>query len=223
MGEARREQLALGGEEVDLDRPVFLRAEQLDLGLALADEAQRHRLHAARRARARQLPPQHGRERESHEIVERAARAVGVDERLVDVARMGESVAYRVARDLVERDALDVDALQRTFFAQHLFEVPRDRLAFAIGVGREDQALRALEAPPDLAESVALVAHLPLHREVLGGIDRAVLLDEIAHVPVARQHLVAAAEVLIDRLRFRRRFDDDDVHHGLRSSFSPMA
>src|SRR6185437_13971588 len=52
MGEAREEALARGGAELDLDRPVFARLERLDLGLALADEAERHGLHAARRLAA---------------------------------------------------------------------------------------------------------------------------------------------------------------------------
>ena len=89
------------------------RLEDLDLGLALADQAQRHRLHAAGRAAARQLAPQHRREGEAHQIVERAARQVGVDQRLVEVARMGDGVEHRLLGDGVEGDALDVDALQR--------------------------------------------------------------------------------------------------------------
>ena len=71
------------------ERPVFARDERLDLELAVADEAQRHRLHAAGRARAGELAPQDRRQREADEVVERAARQVGVDERLVDLARAG--------------------------------------------------------------------------------------------------------------------------------------
>ena len=66
-------------------RPVFARDEVLDFELAVADEAQRHRLHASGRARARQLAPQHRRQGEADEIVERAAGEIGVDQRLVDL------------------------------------------------------------------------------------------------------------------------------------------
>src|SRR6266849_5625355 len=59
MGEAGGEALARRGRELDLDGPVFARLEHLDLGFALADEAERHRLHPTRRATARQLAPQH--------------------------------------------------------------------------------------------------------------------------------------------------------------------
>src|SRR6266849_1198615 len=59
MGEAGGEALARRGRELDLDGPVFARLEHRDLGFALADEAERHRLHPTRRATARQLAPQH--------------------------------------------------------------------------------------------------------------------------------------------------------------------
>ena len=79
------------------DLPVFLADEALDLGLAVADQPQRHRLHAAGRARARQLAPQDRREREADEIVERAARQIGVDQRRVDLARIGHGVESRTS------------------------------------------------------------------------------------------------------------------------------
>jgi D-lyxose ketol-isomerase len=61
--------------------------EQLDLALAVDDQAQRHRLHAARRLGAGQLAPQHRRQGEADQIIERAAGAVGVDQILVELAR----------------------------------------------------------------------------------------------------------------------------------------
>ena len=81
--------------EVGDDRPVFARDEALDLGLAVADEPQRHRLHAAGRAGAGQLAPQHRRQREADEIVERAAGQIGVDQGRVDLARMLHRLVHR--------------------------------------------------------------------------------------------------------------------------------
>src|SRR3546814_4892282 len=63
------------------DGPVFLRAEGLDLALAVNDKTQRDRLHAACRFRAGQLAPQHRRQVESDQIIKRAAGAIGVDQR----------------------------------------------------------------------------------------------------------------------------------------------
>src|SRR5262245_61519471 len=65
VGQARGEMAAVRRGEVGLDRPVFARLERLDLVLALADNAQRHRLYAAGRAAARQLAPQHRRQGEA--------------------------------------------------------------------------------------------------------------------------------------------------------------
>src|SRR6185312_1727697 len=76
MRQACGEPVARGVRELDLDGPVFARVECLDLGFALADEAQRNGLDAAGGAAARQLAPQHRRQGESDEIIERAAREI---------------------------------------------------------------------------------------------------------------------------------------------------
>src|SRR5581483_10127126 len=78
MGEAGLQRLFLGRAEYGIDRPVFAAIEDLDLGLALADQTQRHRLNAPGRAAARQLAPQHRRKREAHQIVERAPGEIGI-------------------------------------------------------------------------------------------------------------------------------------------------
>jgi len=79
MRQPRGDDLARGGAEIGVDRPVFAGLERLDLGLALADQAQRDRLHPPRRARAGQLAPQHRRQGEADQVVERPARQVGLD------------------------------------------------------------------------------------------------------------------------------------------------
>src|SRR5262249_48874218 len=134
MGEARLEGLARGGAELRLDGPVFPRLEGLDLGLALADETQRHRLDAAGRAAARQLAPEHGRQGEADQVVEGAAGEIGLDQLAVQLARTAEGVEDGVLRHLVEDDALDVDAFQGPAALQLLAHMPGDRLALAVGV-----------------------------------------------------------------------------------------
>ena len=105
--QARLEGLAARRRQRRDQRPVFARDEFLDLELAVADEPQRHRLHAAGRARARQLAPQHRREREADQIVERAAGEIGVDQRAVDLARMLHRLEHRLLGDGVEHHPLD--------------------------------------------------------------------------------------------------------------------
>ncbi len=78
----------VAGLERGLDRPIFLRLEGFDLELTVADQPQRNRLHAARRARARQLAPQHRRQGEADEIIERAPGEIGIDQLLVDCTRV---------------------------------------------------------------------------------------------------------------------------------------
>ena len=158
------------------DRPIFAGDEFLDLELAVADDAQRDRLDAAGRARARQLAPQHRREVEADEIIERAAGAIGVDQRLVDLARMAHRILHRLLGDGVEDDAIDALVLEQLLALQDLVDVPGDRLALAVGVGREDDAVGALDGAADVAQPLGrLGVDLPAHGEIVVGIDRAVL------------------------------------------------
>ena len=105
--EAGGELLALAGRHHGVDGPVLVGPEGLDLGLAVADEAQRDGLHAAGRAGARQLAPQHRRQREADEIVERPAGQIGRDQRAVDLAGLAQRGEDRLLGDGVEGDALD--------------------------------------------------------------------------------------------------------------------
>ena len=62
MRQPRDEVAPVGLAQFCLNRPVFLCDEGLNLGFTLADQAQRNRLHAPRRTRARQFAPQDGRD-----------------------------------------------------------------------------------------------------------------------------------------------------------------
>ena len=90
------------------DLPIFLRPEDLDLALAVDDQAQRDRLHPARRLGAGQLAPQDRRQREADQIIERAARPVGVDQILIERARPRHRLGHRRLGDGVEGHPLDL-------------------------------------------------------------------------------------------------------------------
>ena len=96
-GEAGLETLGARRAQKGGDLPIILADEFFDLDLAVGDEAQRDRLDAAGRARARQLAPQHRRQREADEIVERAAGEIGIDQRRIDLARIGHRVEHATA------------------------------------------------------------------------------------------------------------------------------
>ena len=108
----------------DVDGPVLLGLEDLDLGLALADQPQGHRLHPAGRAAAGQLAPQDRRQREADQVVQRAAGQIGVDQLAVQLPRLLEGVDHRGLGDLVEDDALDRDAGQRSAPLELLGDMP---------------------------------------------------------------------------------------------------
>ncbi len=82
--QARFEHFVARRRKLGEDRPILFRDEFLDFEFAIANKPKRDRLHASGRARTRQLPPQHRREGEADEIVERAAREVGINQCGVD-------------------------------------------------------------------------------------------------------------------------------------------
>ena len=131
-----------------IDAPVFPRHEGRDLLFALADHAQRGALHAAGRQSAPHLLPQQRRQIESDQVVERATRLLRIDQIERQLARRGHRCTNRVARDLVEHDAMHgLLALELAALLENLGEVPGDRLALAIGVGRQIAATGPSSAP----------------------------------------------------------------------------
>ena len=230
MGEVRAKRAGRRAQ-FGVDGPIFLRLEGFDLVFALADETQRHRLHAARRTRARQFAPQNRREREAHEIVERAARQIGVDQLFVDLARIGDGIEHGGARDRVEDDPLDLGAAgERALLLQDFQHVPGNGFAFAVRVGRQDQLVRAFEGVDDVLDALlGPGVDLPDHGEVFVRLHRAVLGRQVADVAEARQHLIAGAQILIDGLGLGRGLDDEDVHadafyapHGNKANQAPV-
>ena len=147
---ALRDARAVDGDEPRLegagvegadDVPVRRDDEAHALELSLDDEPRRHGLHAAGGEAAHDLLPQHRRHLVAVEAVEDPARLLRVDEPHVDVPRVVERADDRVLRDLVEHHAADGHLR-----LQRLHEMPGDRLAFAVLVGREQELVRAARA-----------------------------------------------------------------------------
>jgi hypothetical protein len=92
-------------------------------------------------------------------------------------------------------------------------DMPGDGLALAVGVGGQDQLVGLFDRVGDLLHHLdGPAVHIPVHLEVLVGLDGAVLRRQVAHVPVGRQHLVIGAQVFVDRLGLGNRFNDYNVH-----------
>ena len=213
LGQARLERFARVLGQDGLDAPVLAGPEGLDFRFPVTDQAQRNRLHPSGRPAARQLAPEDRRERESHEIIQGASGQVGVDQFLVERARLRKRLLDRTFGDLVEHDAVNFDTFQRPAPFQFLGDVPGNGLAFAVRVGCQVEPIGPLERIGDIRDAlVGPSVHLPDHGKALFGLHRSILGRQIPHMAVARQDLVVLAEVLVDGLGLGRRFDDDDVH-----------
>ena len=207
------------GPQMGDDRPIFARNEPLDLELAVADDAQRHRLHPPGRSRARELAPQHRREGEADQVVERPARPVGVDQRLVDFARMAHRLLDRVLGYSVEHHPIDALVLEQLLALEDFVHVPGDRLALAVRVGRENHSVGVLDRVADVAQPLGrLGVDLPAHGEIVVGIDRAVLGRQVPHMAERGVNAVVLAQIFVDGLGLGRRLDDHDFHSGIISS-----
>ena len=199
--------------QVGDDRPVFAGDELFDFKLAVANDAERHRLDTARRAGAGKLSPQHRGKGEADEVVERPARSIGVDQRFVDLARMAHCLLDRVLGDRIEHHPIDPLVLQKLLILEDFMHVPGDRLALPVGVGRQNNPFGQFDRAADFAQPLGgLGVDLPTHGEVVVRIDRTILGRQIAHMPEGGVDAVVLAEILVDGLRLCGRFDDHDFH-----------
>lgn len=198
--------------QVGFDGPVFARLEAFDLFLAFHDQPQGGALHPAGRQTAAHLAPQQGRQVEAHQIVQRAPGLLGVDEVGGDVARVLHRLGDGTLSDLVKHHALHRLALEQTFFVQKLLQMPGDRLAFAVGVGREvDDVGLAERAGNGIQMLAAARDGRVLHGKAVRRIDGAFLGHQVADMTVGGQDLEVLPEVLVDGLGFGGRFDDEEV------------
>ena len=135
---ARRTSAAVAVTEVDV--PVVGGDERDAFALALDDQADRRALHAAGGQPAVDTAPQHGRHLVAIETVEDAAGLGGVDEAVVEIAWVVDGVVDGRLGDLVEHHPL-----HGHLRLEVLEEVPRDRLALAVFVGREIELAGVLQ------------------------------------------------------------------------------
>ena len=189
-----------GARDGRVDPPPGRGAERDALALALDDEADRDGLDAARGARAGEDAPEHLGDVEAHEAVEDAARLLGVDEVVVDVARLGQRVLDRLGGDLVEDHPADGHGR-----AEHLDEVPGDRLALAVLVGGEQQLVGGLErvlqgsdlgGVGDHVDGLEVVLRVDAERAAHLGVDDVLRqlgrrVRQVPDVAARRQHGVA--------------------------------
>ncbi len=190
--------------------PVFLRNEGADLAFPVDDQLDRHRLHAPRGEPAAHFRPEQRRDFISDEPVENSPGLLCVHAAHIDMMGVFESRESRRFRDLVKLDPLGVGEFEQ------LRQVPCDRFTLAIGIGCEVDFRRAFYGAPQLLDHVAFAFDRQIaRRKIVLYIDPQRALWEVAHVPHRCLHHVSRGKKLLDRPRFRRRFDDDEgLFHG---------
>ena len=211
--------LGRGVTEPALEVPVRAGHEAHPLALPLDDDADRHRLHATGRQAAHDLLPEHRADLVAVQPVEDAPRLLGVDKATVEIARVLDRMADRLWRDLVEDHPPDGHLR-----VQHLQEVPRNRLALAILIGREIELVGLLQQRLQVADLVLLVGGDDVQRlEVVVDVDAEVgpllllvrlgdlrrLRRQVANVTDRRLDHVLVAEKSRDRARLCRRLHND--------------
>ena len=208
---------------VQMHRPVFLGGKRTDFDLALADQAQGRALHAAGGQAATDLLPQQRRQVEADQIVERTARLLGIDHVLRNFTRIGDGFQHRVAGDLVEHHAHHLLVLQELLVLEDFHQVPRNGFTLAVRVGREIDGVGFAHGGGDGVNVFRVPRDdLVLHREVVFGVDRAVLGHQIANVTIGGEYLEIGPEIFFQWLRLGRRFDDQQIGgHGVRDVKSP--
>ena len=215
--EVGRECLTVRGQQNRLQRPVLARGESADLAFAIDNDPDGHRLHAPGRKPGPNLAPEQRTEGVAVEPIDDPPRLLGVDEMPVDGARMRKGLADRGLGDLAEGHTAGL----RDVEAGGLGDVPRDRLAFAIEVGREVDEVGLSGSLRNLADLLAAVRNDLIGRlEVVLDIDAelvlAELLRQVSNMSIGGQDLVARTEVALDRFRLGGRLHDHQVvvHRG---------
>ena len=207
--QARRELRRTARLEVRVERPVLDRTERLDLPLPFADDAQRHRLDASGGESPPDLLPEQVGNLVPDEAVDDAPGLLRVDEPPVDLARRLHRGEHGALGDLVEADPLEDRPLGPRL--QGFLEVPGDRLALAVRVGREVDGRGFAGGLLELPERLFLALQDLVRRFVaVAPIDAQPLLGQVPHVAIGREHTKVLAEELLERLRLGRRFDDDE-------------
>ena len=189
---------------VGIYRPILLRPKRLNLALAFNDQAQRNRLHTACRFGPRQFAPQDRRKRKSNQIIKRAAGKIRLDQIDIQLARFGHRFQNCCFSNRIKCDALNI-LWQRFFLRKNFLHVPADRFAFAVRVGRKDQAVCLFGFIGDRFQLLGLVGIIiPQHGKAVIGINRPVLWRQVADMAVRSQHLETGAQIFLDCLGFCR-------------------
>ncbi len=201
-----------GVRQLRLKTPVFARNEGFDLFFALSDHAQRRALHTTGGQAALHFAPQHRAQIETHQIVEGTTRLLRIDQVGRQHTRIGHRLFYRTRGDFSEHHAVQLAAFQQSALFQYFGDMPADRFALAVWVGRQIQRRGTARGPGNGFDVLLVfVDQRVVHRKAVLGIHCAFFRHQIAHVAKRGQHLKVFAQVFVDRLGLGWRFDDEQI------------
>src|SRR5260370_32824244 len=138
----------IAGLQARIERPVLFRAKCLALLLALDDYPQRHRLDPSGADSALDLVPQQRAYLVPYQPVEHPARLLSVEQVVIELLRIRDRRAHRALGYLMEQDPAD-GALD---LSELVGDVPGDRFALAVGVGRQVDVVGLLGLRLDFLE-----------------------------------------------------------------------
>ncbi len=152
--------------------------------------------------------PNESREVIADETVQDTTRFLGTTQILIDATGVFDARLDGVSGDLVEGDAL------RMFQSTRLGDMPRDRFALAVGVGREVDFARLLGEAGEGGDDMFFSGRdFVVWLEVVLYVDRlAIALRQIANVSHRGDDAVFFTEIFLDGFRLRRRLNDDEFH-----------
>ena len=213
-GQPRVKLLAARGAQTGTDGPIFTRIECLNFHFAVNDEPQADRLHPPSRFRPRQATPEHGGELEAHKVIQGAAGQIGLNQFHIHLTRILHGFGDGGLGDGVEHHT----GYGRVFFdraalGERLLQMPADRFALAVRVGREDQLIVVFEGIGNgLDVFFAGRANLPKHLKFILGIHRAIFGRQITHVTVRGKNSEAWSKIFVYCLCLSRRFYNNNSH-----------
>ena len=136
---------------------------------------------------------------------------------------MGHRLSDGGLGDGVEYHPLHGRALDGLLAVQGFQNMPTDRLALAVRVGGQYQAVGTLQGVGDVIEPLGRFwVDIPEHGEVVLGVHRAVLARQIAHMAVTRQDREVGPQVLVYGLGLGRALDNDDCVHAVRGALKHL-
>ena len=178
------------GKEV----PVFLGHERLNFAFSVHDKPKRNGLHPARAQIALDFLTKHGRHLVADKPVEHAPRLLCVHQILIDGARVFKRGLHGVFAYFVKFDAHGRVGGN----IEQSCNVPRNCLAFAVGVGCEQHRFCGARRFFKAFGNAFFVVHNDVCRlEIVFYVHRQAFGRQVADVPARCENFISAAEVFL--------------------------